>query len=95
MESVIFHLENEQALNSEVVESIKRLFKGRRFTLTVTPEAKEITSPMLLQTLAENEKAGHSYQFSAKEFEQFADRILNDEPVDVLDEIERRRVEKP
>lgn len=95
MESVIFHLENEQALNSEVVESIKRLFKGRRFTVTVTPEAKEITNPVLLQTLDENEKAGYAYRFSAEEFQQFADRVLTDEPVDVLHEIERHRVEKP
>lgn len=95
MESVIFHLENEQAFDAEVVESIRRLFKGRRFTVTVTPEAKEITNPALLQTLAENDKAGYAYRFSAEEFEQFADQVLNDEPVNVLGEIERRRVEKP
>lgn len=95
MESVIFHLEDEQAFDAEVVESIKRLFKGRRFTVTVTPEATEITNPALLQTLAENEKADYAYRFSAEEFEQFADRVLNDERVDVLAEIERRKVEKP
>jgi|GEM_PF-3421476 len=95
MESVIFHLENEQAFDAEVVESIKRLFKGRRFTVTVTPEAKEITNTTLLQTLAENEKTDYAYQFSAEEFEEFADRVLSDEPVDVLGEISRRKVEKP
>lgn len=85
MDSIVFHLDSQE-LDLAFVKSLKSLFKGQKLTITVTPEAKEITNPVLAK-LARNEQSTVEYTISAKDFTTLSDRFLENNDFDVVEAI--------
>lgn len=85
MDSIVFHLDSQE-LDLAFVKSLKSLFKGQKLTITVTPEAKEITNPVLAK-LARNEQSTVEYTIPAKDFTTLADRFLENNDFDVVEAI--------
>ena len=86
MDSIVFHLDSQE-LDLAFVKSLKSLFKGQKLTITVTPEAKEITNPDLLAKLARNEQSTVEYTIPAKDFTTLANRFLENNDFDVVEAI--------
>ncbi len=85
MESLVFHLEADKA-DTNLLDSIKAHFGSRRVSVRV--EAEEGNT---LTVDTESESA-YAYTLPYEKIAQLADALENDEPVDVLAEIEAYRV---
>jgi hypothetical protein len=94
MEAAIFHLESSE-VDDRLVQSIRSLFGDRRITVTVTPEAAEVTNPALLAKIAANEQATTSYHFSADDFGRLVEAFEADEAYDVKAAFEQHKTPQP
>jgi len=93
MESVVFHLDTHE-VDERLMQSIRTLFGERRITVTVTPEAKEVTNPSLLEKIEANERATVSYHFSADDFDTLVEEFAANESFDLKLAFEQHK-EKP
>ncbi len=85
MESLIFHLEADKA-DTNLLDSIKAYFGSRRVLVRVEAEEDDT---VLADTVSES---AYAYTLPYEKIAQLADALENDEPVDVLAEIEAYKV---
>lgn len=75
MSSLVFHIEADKA-DTNILESIKAFFGSQKVEIFVKSEKA------LTEIIEENRKSNVSYVFSGNEFDEVAEKILNDEPTD-------------
>lgn len=75
MSSLVFHIEADKA-DTNILESIKAFFGSQKVEIFVKSERN------LTEIIEENRKANVSYVFSGNEFDEVAEKMLNDQPVD-------------
>lgn len=75
MNTLVYHLEADK-IDQKLLDSIKAFFGNRKVEISVKEE-------MSLDSLIEkNSKSESFYEFTSEEFDDIADKILNDEAVD-------------
>jgi hypothetical protein len=75
MSSLVFHIEADKA-DTNILESIKAFFGSQKVEIFVKSEKA------LTEIIEENYKSNVSYVFSGNEFDEVAEKILNDESPD-------------
>lgn len=81
MQSVTYHLEASE-LDNRLIDSIKSLFKSGRVTVTVEPDTTSLPTAALVEKVKRNETSNVTYVFEGNEFDEVAEKLLHDEPVD-------------
>lgn len=75
MNTLVYHLEADK-IDQKFIDSIKAFYGHKKIEISVKEE-------MSLDSLIErNLKSDTHYEFTAEEFDNIADKILNDEVVD-------------
>jgi hypothetical protein len=93
MHSVTYQLETSE-LDERFIKSIKALFGEGRVKVTITPEEKEITNPVLLSSLSTVNETTTAYDISADEFQALADKVLTDESFDAIAAIKQFKINR-
>ena len=75
MSSLVFHIEADKA-DTNILDSIRAFFGKQEVEISVKSKKS------LIEIIEENRKSNVSYVFSGNEFDEIAEKLLNDEPVD-------------
>lgn len=75
MSSLVFHIEADK-IDTKVIESIKAFFGKQKIQISVKSEKT------LAEVVAEAKTSEISYVFEPNEFDEFAQKLLNNETID-------------
>ncbi|MCP9766672.1 hypothetical protein EGI22_02045 [Lacihabitans sp. LS3-19] len=75
MNTLIYHLEADK-IDHKLIESIKAFFGNRKIEISVKEEMS------VDDLIKKNHDSKTYYEFSSEEFDDFANKILNEEKVD-------------
>lgn len=82
MQSVTYHLDTSE-LDNRLIDSIKSMFKNGRVTVTVEPDLTTMPMSELAEKIGRNKASNIAYVFEGDEFDEVAEKLLRDEPVNV------------
>lgn len=82
MQSVTYHIDTSE-LDNRLIDSIKSLFKSGRITVTVEPEPVALPTSELVQKIKRNESSKIAYLFEGDEFDEVAEKLFHDEPINL------------